>query len=339
MFAAATSNAGASGRAGRRILIIRIGSMGDVLHALPAVATLKHSFPGSTLSWVLHPRWMPLVEGNPFIDTVIPFDRRAAAGVRAAWRMLRRSRYDLAIDFQGLVQSAVIASLARPDRIFGFHTSQVRERLAALFYSTKVRAASAHVVDRNLELVAAAGASTILRTFPLPAGVEEGELPAEDFVLACPVAGWAGKQWPLDRYAVLAQRLRAELGIALVLNGPPETAPLLGRIRDAVPHFSGLAGLIAATRRATAVLGTDSGPMHLAAALARPGVAIFGPTDPARNGPYSDTFRVLRSPRAATTYKRRSEPDPSMLEISPDEVFEALQAVISPHRRSAGSPA
>jgi len=150
-------------------------------------------------------------------------------------------------------------------------------------------------------------------------------LPAGRFVLASPLAGWGAKQWPLERYAELARLLRQELAVALAVNGPPQAASQLEAIAGAIPHLSGLPGLIDATRRAAAVVGVDSGPLHLAAALGKPGVAIFGPTDPARNGPYGGSLEVLRDPAAATSYKRRSEPDPSMLAITPAMVFESLR--------------
>jgi heptosyltransferase-1 len=318
------------------VLVVRLGSMGDVIHALPAVATLKHSFPGSLLSWVVNPRWAPLLDGNPYVDRLIPFDRRSLKSAREAWRLLRALRYDFAVDFQGLLQSALIASLARADRIYGFHYKQVREKAAALFYSNPLRAGGGHVVDRNLELAAAAGASTTLVTFPLPEGVAESDLPEGDFVLANPLAGWGAKQWPLEFYSVLARRLREELGMALVLNGPPAMAGALAEVSGAFVHLSGIPGLIHATRRAAAVLGLDSGPMHLAAALGRPGVAIFGPTDPQRNGPYGSAFTVLRSAGAPTSYRRHAEPERSMREITPDAVFEALKAKIAATGRPAG---
>lgn len=313
---------------GARILVVRLSSMGDVIHALPAAASLKHSFPGSFLTWVVNPRWAPLLQDNPFIDRVVWFSRHSWAGLRAAWRELRSARYDLAVDFQGLIQSALVATAARPTRIYGFHQSQLREPLAGLVYSDRVVAQSAHVVDRNLDLVAGAGAANVLKTFPLPAGIPEGELPAGRFVLANPMAGWGAKQWPLDRYAALARLLRDEMGVALVVDGPGHAAAELARVTGAIPHFSGLPGLIDATRRATAVVGVDSGPLHLAAALSKPGVAIFGPTDPARNGPYSGSMEVLRDAAAGTSYKRRPEPDPSMLAITVEMVFESLRRQI-----------
>lgn len=308
--------------------------MGDVIHALPAVASLKHSLSGSHLAWVMHPRWKLLVEGNPFVDEVVPFDRRSLAVCRQALRRLREQKYDLAVDFQGLIQSAVVATMARPERLFGFHRSLLRERAAALFYSSTTLARSAHVVDRNLELAAAAGATTVLRTFPLPPGRPESELPDGRFVLANPLAGWGGKQWPAEYFVELAERLSKECGVPLVVNGAPETAPALEEIRGAYVHLSGLAGLIDATRRAAAVVGVDSGPLHLAAALSKPGVAIFGPTDPARNGPYGDTMVTLRAPGVRTSYKRPSGTEASMRAVTVEAVLEALKAKLA--AKSAG---
>ncbi len=307
-----------------RILVVRLGAMGDVIHALPAVASLKHGFPRSHVTWMIRPRWMPLVEGNPFVDEVIPFER-SMRGIAAAWRLLRERKFDLAVDLQGLIQSALVAAASRANRIVGFHRSQVAERAASIFYSNEVATTSAHVVDQNLELAAGAGAASILRAFPVPAGSPEGELPEGRFVLTSPLAGWGSKQWPLESY----EQLAAKLDVPLVVNGPPDAADILGRIRGAHLHLSGLRGLIHATRRAWAVVGVDSGPMHLAAALVKPGVAIFGPTDPARNGPYGGSLRVLRTADAVTTYKRTTN-DRDMRRVSADAVAEALAALGCP---------
>ncbi len=316
--------AGGNSRASGRILVVRLGAMGDIVHALPAAASLKHAFPGWRMTWVAEARWAPLLEANPLVDRVVLVDRRTGAGLARAWRELRAERFDFAVDFQGLIKSALVASAARADRIYGFDRSLAREPLAAMFYSDKVRARAAHRVDRNLELAARAGACTAVHSFPLPPGRAEGELPGA-FVLASPLSGWGAKQWPLDSYARLAQRLRREAGIPLVLNGRPADRDVLAGVPDAVLHLSSIEGLIDATRRAAAVVGVDSGPLHIAAALGKPGAAIFGPTDPAQTGPYGGSFTVLRSPRAVTSYKRYGEIDPSMRAVTPDAVFEALQ--------------
>jgi heptosyltransferase-1 len=318
-------NAGGNFRGSGRILVVRLGAMGDIVHALPAVASLKHAFPGWQVTWVVEPRWATLLEANPFVDRVVLLDRRTGAGLARAWRELRAERFDFAVDFQGLIKSALVASAARADRIYGFDRSLAREPLAAVFYSDKVRVRAAHRVDRNLELAARAGASTAVHAFPLPRGRAEGELPAGAFVLASPLSGWGAKQWPLDYYARLAQRLRREAGVPLVLNGRPADRDVLDGVPDTVLHLSSIAGLIDASRRAAAVVGVDSGPLHIAAALGKPGAAIYGPTDPAQTGPYGGSFTVLRSPHAVTSYKRRGEIDPSMRAVTPDAVFEALQ--------------
>jgi heptosyltransferase-1 len=326
--------------ASSRILAVRLGAMGDVIHTLPAAAWLKQSHPGSHLTWLVEPQWAPLLDGNPYIDRVVAMRRKTFADLVETRRELRTAHYDFAVDFQGLIKSALAASVAHPDRIYGFHQSQVRERVAALFYSHKTLARAAHIVDRNMELAAACGGpggDRAPRNFPMPPGRPEGDLPPGDFVLASPLAGWNSKQWPLDYYAALAARLRRELGIPLVLDGPPGAA--FAAAEAAIPHQSSLAGLIYATRRAAAVVGVDSGPLHLAAALGKPGIAIFGPTDPARNGPYGESLRVLRAPATSTTYKRGSSIHASMQQISPDQVFELLRVVLQERRRPAGSVA
>lgn len=322
---------------GSRILILRIGAMGDVIATLPALATLKNGFPGSQVTWMVDRRWAPLLEGNPFLNEAIAIDGSTLGGLLTALRRLRKSRFDLVVDFQGLLKSAVLASCLRAERIFGFHWSQLREKAAALFYSHTIKATAAHVIDRNLELAAAAGAPALLRSFPLPPGRSEDQLADEPFVLASPLAGWAAKQWPLEFFSELASMLRRECDIALVVNGPAAAQPALARVRGACTHVSGVAGLIYATRRAQAVVGVDSGPLHLAAALGKPGVAIFGPTDPARNGPYGGTFEVLRSPAANTSYKRRSEIDAAMRDIRPVDVFERLKTQLVCSMGAAGA--
>jgi heptosyltransferase-1 len=308
-----------------RILVVRLGAMGDIIHTLPAVASLKHSFPGSHVTWAIAPHWAPLLDDNVFVDRRILIERNGIAALLRSRRELRREPFDFAVDFQGLIQSALAASAARPERIFGFDRSQAREKMATLFYSSSVASSARHVVDRNLDLARAAGASSVLHTFPLPRGRPGNPLPEGDFVLACPLAGWASKQWPLESYTALALRLRRDLGVHLVVNGPPASADVLAQIEGAQAHVSGIPGLIDATRRASAVVGVDSGPLHLAAALEKPGVAIFGPTDAARNGPYGDSLEVLRSPRASTSYKRLAAIDASMRDITPDDVFAALE--------------
>ncbi len=307
--------------AGPRILVIRFSSLGDVVHTLPAVATLKHNFPSSAITWIVRPQWATLLEGNPHIDELIPF-ARTRAGIQTAIRRLREQKFDLVVDFQGLILSALLAAATRSRQIVGFRLGEARERLASLVYSTAVRTKGPHRVESYLDLVTAAGATSLVHEFALPPGESEGDLPRGNFVLVSPLAGWGSKQWPLEYYSALAQSLE----LPLVVNGPPAAEPILRQIKGAHVHLSGIPGLIDATRRATAVIGVDSGPLHLAAALSKPGVAIFGPTDPLTHGPYGGSLKVLRAPSAVTSYKRRAEIDPSMRAIEPNAVLEALAA-------------
>lgn len=273
---------------GERILVVRMGAMGDIVHALPAVAALGR------VTWMIKPRWLPLIEGNP-----------AVADVRTspAW-----GGFDRAYDFQGLIKSAVLARMAAREAV-GFDTP--REAPARWLYTRRVARAGAHVVEHNLALVGAAAPGQ----FWIPEGREEGRLPPGPFVLASPLAGWGAKQWPIENYRELAKRI----ALPLVLNGPPGSG---------LDHESSIAGLIYATRRAAAVVGVDSGPLHLAAALGKPGVAVYGPTDPARNGPYGGTIRVLRAPNAPTTYQRTNEPAASMKAITPEMVAAELEELL-----------
>jgi heptosyltransferase I len=302
--------------------------MGDVFHAMPAVASLRASFPSSSIVWAIDPKWSPLLEGCPWIDEIVSFDRRVSGSVRRTWSALRREPFDLAIDFQGLIKSSLLLRAAQAEVRFGFERDQLREPLAGILYDRRAAAPSAHIVDKNLDLAQAAGATTRIAEFFVPPGAPEGVLPAEPFVLANPLAGWPAKQWPLENYSALARLIRAGRGCRLVLNGPPASESLLRTVEGADVHISGLPGLVDATRRAAAVAGLDSGPMHLASALHRPGVALFGPTDPKRNGPYSRSLAVLRVQDAVTSYKRRAEIDPSMREIRPEAVAQALFEVL-----------
>ncbi len=307
-----------------RIFVVRLSSMGDVIHALPAVASLKKSFPEAKITWLVRPKWAPLLEGNPDVDDVATVERSIAASLACA-RDLGRRKYDLGIDLQGLIQSAMLAAAVGPKKLIGFARGSAREGLAAIFYSSGITTQKLHAVDRYLDLVAGAGANEIVREFALPEGFPENDgpesaLPEGKFILASPFAGWGSKQWPLEYWSELAN----SIDLPLVVNGPPSNARELSEILGARVHLSGIPGLIFAARRAHAVIGVDSGPMHLAAALKKPGVAIFGPTDPARHGPYGGSLRVLRAPDAATSYHRDAQPAASMRAITPAMVAGAL---------------
>lgn len=297
------------------VLIIRLGAMGDILHTLPAVEMLHRAQPEARLYWIAEERWHPLLKGHPALAGLLPFNRRSWTALKATRQSLRALKLDLAYDFQGLIKSGLVAWQSGAARVIG--TARTRESLARLFYTERVATPSAHIVDQHCELIRASGIQPVW----LPEGAPEGHLPDGPYVLASPFAGWTSKQWPLEHYATLAQMLP----LPVVLNVAPAQASLVKGMGHV--HVSSIAGLIHATRRAQAVVGVDSGPLHLAAALGKPGVGLFGGTDPARNGPYGGTIRVLRHPDAVTSYERGDTLDPLMRDLTPAQVY----AAIAPH--------
>ncbi len=309
-----------------RLLVLRLGAMGDILHALPAVEALARSFPRVRIHWLIKPQWTPLLEGHPMLQRLLPYQRRSWASLRSLAGELRAQEYDVALDLQGLLQSALLAVLSGARHRVGYSRASAREPLAAAFYHAGITSQSVHIVHRHLDVVKALGSTAAPAPCWLPAGTEDGELPASPFVLAAPFAGWASKQWPLEFYGELAGLLQPH-GLTLVLNVAERDRQRLASLPGVHVHCSNIAGLIHATRRATAVVGLDSGPLHLAAALGRPGVALFGPTDPTRNGPLlldGGPIAVLRPASVVTSYKRGNEMLKEMRETKPQFVLDAL---------------
>lgn len=332
-----------------RVLVVRLGAMGDVIHALPAVSALARALLGARVDWIVEPRWACLLEGNPYLGSVLefplkawrkrPFSGECWSAARRLIAELRARRYDLVIDLQGLLKSAALARLTGCARRAGFETAALREPFAAKFYTEQVEVTGAHVVDQNLSAVRRlVGGAERAVEFPLPEGEYSAALPAGDFVLTTPVAGWGSKQWPGRHYSQLAGLLHGDLGMPLVLDCAAGDAGYVQEIARSAPpgsvivHPSTIPQLIGATRRARAVLGVDSGPLHLAAALGKPGVAVFGPTDPARNGPYGGTLTVLRATTAATTYRREANVSCAMSAISAEQVHEELRRILTQGR-------
>lgn len=301
--------------------------MGDILHTLPAVADLRASLPHAELAWAVEPKWIPILQSENFIHHLIPVNRRDPLSVWIAAKWLRRWQPDLAIDFQGLIKSAAVTLLSGAPRRLGYAAEEIRERSAAILYNELQTGGGGHIVDRHRRLASFGKPLNTPARFPLPEGFADSSLPENGFVLAAPFAGWGAKQWPIENYALLGERLRNEANLTLVLNVAP--GQVFPESEFLFRHQSSLEGLIDATRRAKAVLGLDSGPMHLAAALGKPGVALFGPTDPARNGPYGGTVHTLRIPGAQSTYKRSAQPAESMRQLSVDMVWNELKGVLS----------
>jgi lipopolysaccharide heptosyltransferase I len=313
-----------------------MGAMGDIVHALPAAATLRHAFPQAQIDWLVEEHWSALLEGNPHLSGVRKLRRRDFSAFLQMSGDLRRDQYDCVIDFQGLMKSALMAKLSGAQQVVGFATAALREKPAALAYSQQVDVeSSAHVVEQNLALVHALSQQTVedVMEFPLPSPSSEMAPPFPgDYLAVSPSAGWPAKRWPAENFAALILRVDREMGWPAVINcGPGEEALAQEIVAATQPDRTrvvcgDLAALIALARRARAFVAGDTGPLHIAAALGTPVVAVFGPTSPRRNGPYSKRARVVRAPDVETTYSRSAGQE-DIARVTVDEVFRALVEV------------
>ena len=325
-----------------RFLVVRLGSLGDIVHTFPAVAALGESFPKAEIVWLTHPRWKALVESSELGTEIWDVETRSLNSVRDIITRIRKTQFTAAIDYQGLWKSAALPFLGRVPRRVGFSPHSIREFGAPLLYTDRVRATSAHIADQNGELSLRAGARNGMAQFQLcvPSLQEAFALQLlrsfsiDRYVVLSPAGGWRSKCWPPERYGALCQQIYSNLGLRCILNQGPGDDQCIAAVKaasgDAAPIAcnTSLYQLMVFLRHALCVVAGDTGPLHLAVALGTPVVALFGPTDPARNGPYRcDSVKdiVLRSPHAVTTYKRRDKPDPALLELDVAAVFDAIR--------------
>jgi heptosyltransferase-1 len=323
-----------------RFLLVRLGSMGDIIHTLPAAAALRDSLPDARIDWVIDPKWTRLLEGNSTIDNVIALDRKDARQTLTAIGQMRAAKYSCAIDFQSLYKSALIAFASGAPRRIGFQSSYAREGLAALFYTDRLNPRGAHKVEHNLTLVEHAGAKISRPRFPLVIHPQDEEITArelaqsnlKEFFVLNPGGGWRSKCWPAARYGELHRELVKRYGWRGVVSfGPGEESlaqEVISAAGDPAPVAIplGIGPLMALMRRAKFVVSADTGPLHLASALDAPVIGLFGPTDPSRNGPFSADDVVVRNPRdSVTTYRRGKSYSDSMLSITVDQVVDAVE--------------
>ncbi|HKW87254.1 MAG TPA: glycosyltransferase family 9 protein [Candidatus Acidoferrales bacterium] len=322
-----------------RFLILRMGALGDIIHTLPAVSALRESFPRAHIDWLVDRKWHPLLGGNPDVNVTIPMDRTSWGGVIWAVRRLRETRYTCVIDFQSLYRTAILGQLSGAPRRVGFAATYARERGAEFFYTEKIAPVRRHKVEHNLELVESVGARVTTIRFPLKISAEAEQQAANiltarsirDYFVLSPGGGWRSKCWPAERYGELHRTLAARYGWKGIINfGPGERAlaEIASRAAgEALPLMESLdlPPLMALLKNARFVVAADTGPLHLASALGTPVVGLYGPTDPARNGPYSAKDIVVRNATAEeTTYRRGKSPAPSMLSITVEQVLDAI---------------
>ena len=329
----------------RAILIVRLGAMGDIVHALPVAAALRARFPDARIDWVVDERHRDLLELVPVVDRRSVLRTRSASLRRrgmALRRTLTRESYDIAIDVQGLLKSAVVARLSGARRVLGFTAPHLRERAARVFYTeTCDPGDTAHVIEKNLTLAASLGADVSRIQFPLtvPASAAldalrhrhsaAGDTP---FVVLNPGAAWPNKRWPPDRFGAVAEWLRRAHGLSSVVTWGPGDETTAAAVVDgsagaaALAPQTSIADLIAIVRGAALMVSGDTGPVHLAAAVGTTVVGIYGPTDAARNGPWSaDDVTVSRFTACGCHHQRRCRVARWCLEdISVDDVITAI---------------
>jgi heptosyltransferase-1 len=351
-----------------RLLVVRLGAMGDILHALPAVTALRQAHPGWIIDWVVEPAWKALLSARdvpepspgslspPLRDATQPLVDRLHLAPAKAWgrhplsretrfeinelrRGLRASSYDVVLDFQGAVRSAGIARMSGCRRRIG--ESSPREWAARWLFTERIVTHGAHVIEQDLELAAAIAGdelhpvSPVLPVDPAAEAWCDALLDpcgGQPVILLNPGAGWGAKRWPVDRYAAVAAGL-AGRGYCVLVNAGPGEEPLARAIAEqsggaARPLSSSLSELITLSRRITLLIAGDTGPLHLACALGRPVVGIYGPTDPTRNGPFGTRSRVLRSPESRRDHTRRPEPEAGLLTITPEAVLQAAEELL-----------
>jgi len=333
---------------GRRILIVRLGSLGDIVHSLPVLASLAESFPDWELDWLVERRWAPLLDGIPCLSRILRLDTlgwRREPLAAGSWRELRdavgtlqQRSYDCALDLQASIKSAAACFLSGAREILGFETPWLKEPACGVFYTRRVAATgTVHIVEANLALAAALGARPGPARFPLPPGnpaLLPAGLPVDGCAVVNPGAGWLSKLWPAEGYAQVCDALAREYSLPVVLNcGPGEeelaeqVARACGRSRP-IPYSGEVPGLIALLRRSRLMVGPDTGPVHLAAALGVPTVGLFGPTDPLRNGPYGPRQITVRPEGAATSHSRSATSADLMEQIPTEQVLDAIREML-----------
>lgn len=346
-----------------RILIVRLGAMGDIIHSLPAAAAIRRAHPNATIGWAIEDRWLELISARsaiteargprkPLPDNIHLVNTRAwreAMGSDETWReavqavrAIRACKYDIVVDLQGAWKSAGVAWFSGAKERFGFATP--REGPARMLYNRRIPWHGTHVVEQAMSLAEALGSNARAESitpdemFPCDeaaetwAGEQLRARRVTDFAILNPGAGWGAKQWPVERYAQVARALGAQ-GVQSVVNHGPSEAALANELAQlsagtATPIACSIGELISLTRRARLFIGGDTGPLHLACALRMPVVALFGPTDPARNGPFGTRSVVLRAPESETSYKHTARTHEGMLSLSAVDVLRACWQVL-----------
>jgi lipopolysaccharide heptosyltransferase I len=331
-----------------RILAVRLSSLGDVVHTIPIVPALRSAFPDCQLDWLVDWRWSPLVKLVRGINEVITL-RPSVSGYLSCMRQVRGARYTCVVDLQGIYRSALLGWVSGASRRIGRDRNSARERGAARFYTDRVIPLGQHVAEMSMSLAMCAGAQRPTEMqFPIEVPAREIGLlrermqyqGAENYIVVSPGGGWKSKCWPADRFGTLCAEMWKRHRLRSVINLAPGEEHLgeavVANSLQAKPivYCLALPELVALLSQALVVVGGDTGPIHLAAALGTRVVALFGPTDASRNGPLPRGVVIQNYSLPPRNYKRgdyvrgRSY-SPEMLSITVDQVLAAVELEIS----------
>ncbi len=337
----------------KNILIIKPSSIGDIIHALPFLYSIRARYPKARISWLINSGFEDLIKDNPELDEIILFERKRWGGfdnigykfkgLTEFLRELRRKQFDLVIDLQGLFRSGIITYLSGAAHRVGF--ANARE-LSPIFYNYKISHPSIemHAVDRYLLIAKELGAGISKIDFKINIPKKENEyvsglinrIKKRPLIAINPSARWETKMWPLKRYAKLADAIADKLKAQTVLIGSREDEDrineLLSMTKSKPVNLCGRTSLLqlaALLKRAALLITNDSGPMHIAAAVGTSVAAIFGPTRPVRTGPYGKGHVVLQSSLPCINcLKKKCDDLKCMDAISVDEVFNSVRKVL-----------
>ena len=350
-----------SKKEGIKILIIKLSSLGDVIQTLPVLIPLRKKFPDAKIAWLVEEEAAELIKGNPLVDRIIISRKnrwknalsnlcnlpQIVQEVKAFCKNLRSSAYDVVIDFQGLLKSGIFVGISRGKQKLGF--APVREK-SHIFLNEKIPFPKTplHAVERYLFLIASLGCFGVSPEFFIPIRqshrdrvltfLTENEVTFDKpLILLHPGTRWKTKMWVEENWAAFGDRLLKETGAQVVFTGSIDDVSLIeritGQMRFAAINTAGrwcLNELAFLQKQADVVIIPDSGPMHLAAAMGTPVVALFGPTDPKLTGPYGEGHRVImKTTECQPCFKRTCAAHKCMKEITVQEVWETVETKIS----------
>ena len=326
-----------------RVLIVRLGSLGDIVHAIPVAAALRRAFPAARLDWLVSARHREILDLVPVVDRRLAINDRGEGGggtpMLAAIRELRRADYEVALDLQGLLKSAVLARSTGAGRVIGLSSRYLREPLARLFYTEAYDPGGIpHVVHQNLALLGSLGIAAAAPEFPIDrvdsdVARQVRERTGGPYALLNPGAAWPNKRWPPSRFAAVGAALRDRHRLTSVVLWGPGEQPLAEAVVAAAAGAAmaspatSIADLVALARGATLMVSGDTGPTHVAAAVGTPIVGVYGPTSPSRNGPCSPNHvTVSRDAICQCHHLRRCRLERMcLLDIQVDEVLSAVE--------------